>query len=251
MKKAWDDWFKKFFEYFKTKAPNLSREQFAQECDRLFQRPPPEELTKNDNSTNKVINLTIYEARILRLANKLNMTFTKPQLSEIATATISEWRKEVSLDPNAHHCLDQLKLSKKIVLITDFDHPPNIYKILEEENLLSKFDAVIISGEVGVKKPDPLIFQIGLDKVNLDAKNVVYVGDSEECDIFGAHRVGMKPIFIQRNSLNNTKNIIDFNISTNRDGINQNIVPQLSKRCIQECSPIIITDLTQIIKIVE
>ena len=41
------------------------------------------------------------------------------------------------------------------------------------------FDTVVISGEVGVKKPDPAIFRIALDQTGLQPQDVAFVGDSE------------------------------------------------------------------------
>jgi FMN phosphatase YigB (HAD superfamily) len=52
------------------------------------------------------------------------------------------------------------------------------------------FTAIVISGEVGIRKPDPRIFHLALQRTGLQPEEVVYVGDTEE-DIAGA--LGMHP----------------------------------------------------------
>ena len=96
--------------------------------------------------------------------------------------------------------MSELKKSKKVALITNFDHPPYIYSILNKYNFFEYFDEITISGEVGFKKPDPSIFFITLKRMNLESQDVIYVGDSKE-DIIGATKAGIKPILIQRKKI--------------------------------------------------
>ena len=55
------------------------------------------------------------------------------------------------------------------------------------------FDGVVISGEVGLHKPEPEIFHLGAEKVGLSPEECVFVDDlKENCE--GAAAVGMTPI---------------------------------------------------------
>ena len=52
------------------------------------------------------------------------------------------------------------------------------------------FDGVVISGEVGLHKPQPQIFELGAERVGLPASQCVFVDDLQEnCE--GAEAVGM------------------------------------------------------------
>jgi 2-haloacid dehalogenase len=53
------------------------------------------------------------------------------------------------------------------------------------------FQAVIISEEVGVAKPDPRIFAPALQKIGVEAGEVLYVGDSVTSDMAAARNAGM------------------------------------------------------------
>ncbi len=55
----------------------------------------------------------------------------------------------------------------------------------------SLFRPIVLSGEVGVRKPDPAIFAIALDALELDPFDVYFVGDRLVDDVGGAGSVGM------------------------------------------------------------
>jgi 2-haloacid dehalogenase len=53
------------------------------------------------------------------------------------------------------------------------------------------FQAVVISEEVGIAKPDPRIFAPALQKIGVEARDVLYVGDSVTSDMAAARNAGM------------------------------------------------------------
>jgi putative hydrolase of the HAD superfamily len=57
-------------------------------------------------------------------------------------------------------------------------------------------DCVIDSGAVGVMKPDPRIFQLALDAMDVDAADGWYLGDMPGIDVVGARRAGLRPLVI-------------------------------------------------------
>ncbi|MFF9217007.1 HAD family hydrolase [Streptomyces viridosporus] len=61
------------------------------------------------------------------------------------------------------------------------------------ERLESLFDPVVISGEVGLRKPLPTIFELTLDRLGLAAAQVVFVDDAEP-NVVGARAVGMRAV---------------------------------------------------------
>jgi pyrimidine 5'-nucleotidase len=56
-------------------------------------------------------------------------------------------------------------------------------------------DALIVSEEAGVSKPDPAIFRIALDRLNASPAEAVMVGDSWKADIVGARAAGVRAIW--------------------------------------------------------
>ncbi len=60
------------------------------------------------------------------------------------------------------------------------------------------FEAVLISGEVGIAKPDPRIFRQALSQLNAAPGRSVFVGDSMKHDIAGARNAGMMTVYIKK-----------------------------------------------------
>jgi putative hydrolase of the HAD superfamily len=52
---------------------------------------------------------------------------------------------------------------------------------------------VIDSGEVGIEKPNPRIFELALDALAVDAHEAWYVGDMPAIDVVGARAAGLRP----------------------------------------------------------
>ncbi len=65
---------------------------------------------------------------------------------------------------------------------------------IEKHNLSEFIDEVIISNEVGFRKPDTAVFELAKDKLN--AKNYVYIGDTYDEDIEPASKTGFCTIYI-------------------------------------------------------
>ena len=66
------------------------------------------------------------------------------------------------------------------------------------------FEAVLISGEVGIAKPDPRIFRQALSRLNAAPGRSVFVGDSLEHDIAGAGNAGMMTVYIKKGKAEDT-----------------------------------------------
>ncbi len=68
---------------------------------------------------------------------------------------------------------------------------------LEELFPEHRFAFVLASSEYGIRKPDPLLFQIALQKARVPAKKVWFCGDSLEADMEGAQGAGMFPVWFR------------------------------------------------------
>jgi phosphoserine phosphatase len=66
----------------------------------------------------------------------------------------------------------------------------------EGTGLADCFDFVVVSGEVGIGKPDPAIFAHALEGLGTSASTTVMVGDSWERDVLGALGVGMTAVWV-------------------------------------------------------
>lgn len=65
---------------------------------------------------------------------------------------------------------------------------------MQKSGIDKYFKGVVTSDSVGVKKPNPKIFEHALMKANAVAENSIMIGDSYEADILGALDIGMLAI---------------------------------------------------------
>ncbi len=62
-------------------------------------------------------------------------------------------------------------------------------------------DALVVSEEAGISKPDPGIFAIALERLGVPAADAVMVGDSWTADIEGARAAGIRAIWFNRTGI--------------------------------------------------
>jgi len=67
---------------------------------------------------------------------------------------------------------------------------------LDHLGLRQYFDAVVLSSEAGVKKPDRAIFLIALHSLGIGPQETVFVGDDYKCDFQGASSAGLRAILL-------------------------------------------------------
>ncbi len=74
------------------------------------------------------------------------------------------------------------------------------HKKMAGAGILPFFKTVTTSEEAGVKKPHPEIFAMAMQKSGADSTKSVMIGDNYEADIVGAHRFGLRTIFLDVDS---------------------------------------------------
>jgi putative hydrolase of the HAD superfamily len=126
-------------------------------------------------------------------------TIVDPALAELLGERFGiERRLRHEAFADARPALDALRGTHALALVT------NGASCLQREKLAgcglteADFDAVVISGDVGVAKPGPAIFTHALDRLGVAPGDAVMVGDSFERDIRGAHAAGIRGVWLNR-----------------------------------------------------
>lgn len=95
----------------------------------------------------------------------------------------------------ARPTLDWLYERRPMVLVSNFYG--NVETVLADFDLLQYFKTVIESAVVGVRKPDPQIFRLGVDALGMKPEEVLVVGDSLSKDIYPAESIGCKTLWLK------------------------------------------------------
>ena len=82
-----------------------------------------------------------------------------------------------------------------MVLVSNFYG--NINQVLKDAGIDGYFKEVIESAVVGVRKPNPAIFALGVCALDLPASQVLVVGDTYGKDIMPAHKLGCHTLWIK------------------------------------------------------
>lgn len=94
--------------------------------------------------------------------------------------------------------LDRMAARYRLVLVSNFYG--NIHAVLRDFQLDAYFDAVVESAVVGVRKPDPAIYRLGVEAAGTAAERIVVVGDSYTKDIVPAKSVGCRAVWLKGES---------------------------------------------------
>ena len=97
------------------------------------------------------------------------------------------------------------KLAEKYPLVLVSNFYGNIEAVLKDFHLAGFFKAIIESSVVGVRKPDPEIFRMGIKELGLPSGEIVVVGDSYDKDIVPATTAGCRTIWLKRTGWNEYK----------------------------------------------
>lgn len=87
----------------------------------------------------------------------------------------------------------------RLGMLSNFDDGATGHEIIADTGVGALFEAVIVSADVGMRKPNPLVFEQMLKMLGLgDASEALFVGDMPELDVAGPKRVGMHAAWINR-----------------------------------------------------
>ncbi|MFM7080065.1 MAG: YjjG family noncanonical pyrimidine nucleotidase [Bacteroidota bacterium] len=113
---------------------------------------------------------------------------------DLSSDYVRESPLKTNLFPYVHEILAYLRPKYKLGLITNGFVEVQQIKI-RQSKLEGYFDEVIISEQVGFKKPDPTIFLHAASLFQAHVSNCVMVGDNLETDIKGAMDAGMDAFY--------------------------------------------------------
>lgn len=112
--------------------------------------------------------------------------------TEVAKICYSSAKAKVE---EAMPVLEELSKHYRLVLVSNFYG--NVETVLKDFGLDKYFPKIIESAVVGVRKPDPKIFMLGVEALGCKPAETVVVGDSYRKDIEPAEKIGCQTIWIK------------------------------------------------------
>jgi FMN phosphatase YigB (HAD superfamily) len=99
-----------------------------------------------------------------------------------------------------HHgpLLRRLAERYRLAVVSNFDYTPTALDILGRAGVVELFDTIVVSDEVGWRKPRRDIFDVALARLGVPAAASLFVGDRADMDVLGAQQIGMDAAWINR-----------------------------------------------------
>lgn len=104
---------------------------------------------------------------------------------------------KIELISGVEEVLEALKERYRLAVISNASSnvPRQAIKSFGLERYL---DSIVISRDLGIRKPDPEIFRFALRNLGVESREAVHVGDSLKSDVRGAKEAGMKAVWLRR-----------------------------------------------------
>jgi putative hydrolase of the HAD superfamily len=109
---------------------------------------------------------------------------------------IDEWNTGVHYPAGIAGLVDELAGTYRLAVVTNTHEPGLVCDHLRAMGVLSSFDAVVTSVEVGWRKPHPKIYSTALDTLGIHASAATFVGDTYLPDYVGPEREGIRAFLI-------------------------------------------------------
>lgn len=139
---------------------------------------------------------TVWLARALTRMGRQSSPGDAP-VARAVDAYFDRFVQEMTTFPGVRELLARLHGRYRLGVLSNFTDPRPVRRVLERDGLAEYFDAVVISAEIGQRKPVPAIFEHALRALDARAEHTLFVGDDPNDDIEGAKAVGMRTAWVQ------------------------------------------------------
>ena len=138
---------------------------------------------------------------LLRKKVALEVGYLPEQPDEV---TRQRWVDQIAAycDHAAHTCIDEARpmleeLHGRFPMMLVSNFYGNIDEVLRAYGIRHLFKGIIESAVVGIRKPNPTLFRLGVDALELPAQQVLVVGDSLRKDIEPAEHLGCQVLWLK------------------------------------------------------
>lgn len=131
----------------------------------------------------------------------VDASIPESKVNTIAEQLLEQFRTKTCWTnvPCAAELVQSIREADKCVgVISNFD--PSLIKVLEVMGFGGKFDFILTSYEAGVMKPDPGIFAIPVQELNISPHQALHIGNKIDMDYMGARNSGWSSLLVHNQS---------------------------------------------------
>lgn len=118
-----------------------------------------------------------------------------PRIASAIQQYFAEFISSMALLPGTMEMLEMLRSNYRLGLLSNFTHAPAVREALSRLKVDSYFEFILISGELGHRKPGAVVFSKMIEHFGMPKQQIAYVGDDPVADLQGALDAGIQPIW--------------------------------------------------------
>ncbi|MFW6041270.1 MAG: HAD family hydrolase [Thermoplasmatota archaeon] len=183
--------------YDQHKAYKKGLSLVVDEFDKLFENKDKEEVVeaffKGDIELMKEFRdgASLESSRLTRMKKMLELLgIDKNYAEDVNDFFLDKYPKIDTPIDKAIHVIERLRESYKLGVISNGSKSIQLQK-LESMGLKNHFKIIVLSEEIGIRKPEKKIFENAASQFDLSSNRCMYVGNLYETDVVGANNAGM------------------------------------------------------------
>lgn len=135
--------------------------------------------------------------RRARIREAVQRTPSDAAADALFAAYLDAYESAWTLCADVNDCLDALRGQHRLGVVSNGQGAQQRRK-LEALGITERFACIVISGDVGHRKPSPEIFLEACAQVGTEPREAAYVGDRYEIDALGARAAGLIGVWLDR-----------------------------------------------------
>jgi len=136
--------------------------------------------------------------RFAALATRLEYSEVLQSAEALANIHMGILHRAVTVPSHHEAVLTSLAIDYSLALCSNFSHGATARAILQEAGFDEHLRTIVISDEVGIRKPRREIFDRVITDFGFAPQEILHVGDKLRADVAGAAAAGMKTVWLTR-----------------------------------------------------
>jgi putative hydrolase of the HAD superfamily len=116
--------------------------------------------------------------------------------AEFERLYLAEWSAGVVVPDGLKPLLIELRQGHRLAVVSNTHSPAMVPELLIRAGIADLFDAVVLSVDVGWRKPHPAVYATALEALGITAGEAIFVGDSYAADFAGPDAAGITAFLI-------------------------------------------------------
>ncbi|MBO0811388.1 MAG: HAD family hydrolase [Microlunatus sp.] len=149
-----------------------------------------------ERSAGDLSEFAMQEPSTVILESALGRPATSGETDAFVASYLQDWNSAVSYPGGMADLLRDLAGRYRLAVVSNTHSRTLVPDHLRALGVAELFDAVVLSIDLGVRKPHPEIYRAALDQLGIDATAALFVGDTYAADYDGPRRLGIRALLI-------------------------------------------------------